>query len=227
MTDIAGLHRIELEIVGAYVLETETGRVLVDTGLPHTRPALATELERIGGPAPELVILTHAHLDHVGGLHATVAATGAKVAAHTTEAELLSTGETSRGLVPGPHCPDDLKEQIKTRPTIDPVDVDIQLSNGDTVPGFPSLTVVYTPGHSAGHISLLWDHAGGVLIAGDAAVNFGAVMLPPVAEDFDVAERSIRRLAELEFESAAFGHGPPIASGASAAFRQAWAPATA
>lgn len=227
MTEITGLHRIELEIVGAYVLDTDSGRVLVDTGLPHTQEALAAELARLGGPAPELVILTHGHLDHVGGVHATLAQTGAKVAAHTAEAELLSTGDTSRALVAGPHCPDDLREMIKHRPTIDPLAVDVTLSDGDTVPGFPSLTVVYTPGHSEGHISLMWDHAGGVLIAGDAAVNFGAVMLPPVAEDYDVAERSIRRLAELEFESATFGHGLPIASGASAAFREAWAPATA
>jgi glyoxylase-like metal-dependent hydrolase (beta-lactamase superfamily II) len=227
MTDIAGLTRIELEIVGAYVLDTDSGRVLVDTGLPHTQEALAAELARLGGPVPELVVLTHGHLDHVGGVHATLAQTGAKVAAHTAEAELLSTGDTSRQLVPGPHCPDDLREMIKHRPTIDPLAVDLTLSDGETVPGFPSLTVLYTPGHSEGHISLMWDHAGGVLIAGDAAVNFGAVMLPPVAEDYDVAERSIRRLAELEFESAVFGHGPPIASGASAAFREAWAPATA
>ena len=225
MTDIAGLHRIELEIVGAYVLDTDTGRVLVDTGLPHTQEALAAELQRIGGPAPELVILTHGHVDHVGGLHATVAATGASIAAHTEEADLLAKGETSRGLLPGPYTPDDLREQIKHKPTIDPVDVQVRLSDGDKVPGFPSLTAMHTPGHSAGHIALLWDHAGGVLIAGDAAVNFGQVMLPPVAEDWEVTEASIRRLAELDFESAVFGHGAPIATGAGAAFREAWAPA--
>jgi glyoxylase-like metal-dependent hydrolase (beta-lactamase superfamily II) len=224
MTDIPGLHRIELEIVGAYVLDTDDGRVLVDTGLPNTQGALTEAIDAIGGPAPELVVLTHAHLDHVGGLGAFA---GTKVAAHTEEADLLAQGETSRGLVPADHCPPDLREQIKHKPRIDPVDVDVRLSDGDAVPGFPSLKVVHTPGHSAGHISLLWDHAGGVLIVGDAAANFGQIILPPVAEDFELTERSLRRLAELDFESAAFGHGPPIASGASAAWKAAWAPATA
>jgi len=224
MTDIAGVHRIELERVSAYVLETDSGRVLVDTGFPHLQEILGAALERIG--PPDLVVLTHAHLDHTGGL-ATALRSGAQVAAHSEEAPLLRKGETARTLVPGPHCPDDLRERIKHRPTIDPVDVQIELADGDRVPGFPDIKVIHTPGHSAGHIALLWDRGGGILVAGDAAANFGQLTLPPVAEDYAVTEASLRRLAELDFEAAVFGHGPPIASGASAAFREAFAPATA
>jgi glyoxylase-like metal-dependent hydrolase (beta-lactamase superfamily II) len=224
MTDIDGLHRIELEIVNAYVLDTADGRVLVDTGLPNTQEALTSALESIGGPAPDLLILTHAHMDHVGGLPALGSI---RTAAHTVEADLLAQGETSRGLVPFDHCPPDLREQIKHKPTIDPVNVDVRLNDGDSVPGFPSLKVIHTPGHSAGHISLLWDHAGGVLIVGDAAANFGQPVPPPVAEDLELTLATARALSEREFEGAAFGHGPVIASGASAAFRQAFAPAAA
>jgi glyoxylase-like metal-dependent hydrolase (beta-lactamase superfamily II) len=66
-----------------------------------------------------------------------------------------------------------------------------------------------------------------VLITGDAAQNFGAVEVSFFAQDFDVAEASLRKLAALDFEAAAFGHGAPITSGASAAFREACAPAAA
>src|ERR671915_475405 len=102
MTEIPGVHRIELDRVSAYMLETESGRVLVDTGYPHLQETLATALERIG--PPDLVVLTHAHLDHVGGL-ATVLPTGVQLAAHPEEAALLRKGETMRTLVPAPHCP--------------------------------------------------------------------------------------------------------------------------
>ncbi|HWI22368.1 MAG TPA: MBL fold metallo-hydrolase [Baekduia sp.] len=221
-TTVEGLLRIELEHVAAYVLDTESGRVLVDTGLPTTQPALAAALARLGGPTPELVVLTHAHIDHAGGLRqAMITSNGAPVAAHAADAALLAAGETTRPLVAGAHCPDDLRERIKDHPTIAPVEAQIDLVGGQAIPGFPSLKVLHAPGHSAGLVALLWEHAGGILITGDAAVNFGQVRLPPVAEDYELATQSLQQLATLEFEAAVFGHGPPITSGAAAAFREA------
>jgi glyoxylase-like metal-dependent hydrolase (beta-lactamase superfamily II) len=214
MSGIDGLHYIELDYVGAYVLETDTGRVLVDTGIPELTDKLTGVVDGLGGV--DLVILTHSHLDHVGG----VPALGdVKLAAHGLDADLLAQGETSRGLVPSEHCPPDLRETIKHKPTVDPIQVDVRLSDGDTVPGFPSIKVFHTPGHTAGHISLLWDNgAGGVLLAGDAAAHFGQVVPPPVAEDFDLVFPSLAKLASLQFEAATFGHGPVITSGGTAAF---------
>jgi glyoxylase-like metal-dependent hydrolase (beta-lactamase superfamily II) len=215
MSDIEGLHTIALGPVNAYVLETAEGRVLVDTGFPNTTEALTSALESIG--TPDLLILTHGHIDHVGG----VPALGdVKIAAHTDEADLLAQGETSRGLTPLEHCPPDLREMIKQKPTVEPIQVDVRLNDGDTVPGFPSLKVLHTPGHSAGHISLLW---GSVLVVGDAAANFGQPVPPPVAEDIPLTLQTAAKLAELDIDAAVFGHGAPIASGASAAFRQAFA----
>jgi glyoxylase-like metal-dependent hydrolase (beta-lactamase superfamily II) len=225
MPQIAGVHPIALDFVNAVLLETPGGRVLVDTGLPYTTDTLLAELERTGG-MPDLVVLTHAHGDHIGGLGALG---GIPIAAHETDADLLAEGRQARPMVPAPHCPDHLLEMLKAGepPRIDPVQVDIRLADGDTVPGHDGLVAIHTPGHSAGHIALLWKQGGGVLITGDAAANQGALMGPPVGEDLELADASLRRLAEMDFEAAVFGHGETIASGASAAFAAVWSPASA
>lgn len=225
MTEIPGVQAITLDFVNAFVLETRGGRVLVDTGLPYTTDTLLAELERTGG-RPDLVVLTHAHGDHVGGLGALA---GIPLAAHEADADLLASGLMARPMVPAPHCPDHLREMVASgQPQeIDPVHVDHRLSDGGALPGFEEVRVVHTPGHSAGHIALLWEHAGGILIAGDAAANQGALLGPPVGEDLALADASLRRLAELPFECAVFGHGEPIAGGASAAFAAVWEPASA
>ena len=119
-------------------------------------------------------------------------------------------------------------EAIKGEPMrIEPLEVQHRLTDGATVPGFDDLTVVHTPGHSAGHVALLWDHAGGVLVVGDAAANQGQLLPAPVAEDHELGEASLRRLAGLDFEIAVFGHGDPIEAGASRAFAEVWSPASA
>jgi glyoxylase-like metal-dependent hydrolase (beta-lactamase superfamily II) len=224
VTETPGVHPIALDFVNAVVLDTPDGRVLVDTGLPFTTDTLLAELERTGG-MPDLVVLTHAHGDHVGGLGALA---GIPVAAHGADADLLAEGKLARRMTPAPHAPDELREMVKgPLPTTDPIAVDIRLADGDVVPGFDAITVLHTPGHSAGHIALLWDHAGGVLVVGDAAANQGQLLPAPVAEDHELNEASLRRLAGLDFEVAVYGHGDTTWSGASAAFAEVWAPASA
>lgn len=80
------------------------------------------------------------------------------------------------------------------------------------------LQVVATPGHTAGHISLL-DEAGGLLIAGDALNGGeGGKVLganPEFTDDMTTADQSVRKLGRLVFNTLVFGHGEPVTKGAS------------
>ena len=81
------------------------------------------------------------------------------------------------------------------------------------------------PGHTAGSIALHLPQRR-LLFAGDAAVN--ALGLGPPSGPFGMfnADRaqtreSFRKLAELDFDVACFGHGKPLDKDASRAFRRA------
>ena len=84
------------------------------------------------------------------------------------------------------------------------------------------LRVIGTPGHTAGHISIL-DPVGSALILGDAAINAGgnlSLASPQNTADIEQARESLRKIAGLSFETAWFMHGRPIEGGASGAFQQ-------
>ena len=70
---------------------------------------------------------------------------------------------------------------------------------------------MHAPGHTAGHLALLLPREGGVLFAGDAATNLFRLGVGPIYEDVDEGMESLRRLAELPFETALFSHGRPLA----------------
>ncbi len=80
------------------------------------------------------------------------------------------------------------------------------------------LRIVGTPGHTAGHVSVL-DEVGGVLVAGDALGTVGGPLAgsdPQFTENADAARASVVKLGGLQFETLLVGHGDPILSGASA-----------
>ncbi len=61
------------------------------------------------------------------------------------------------------------------------------------------------------------------LFTGDAATNFLRLGVGPVYEKVDDGMDSLRRLADLSFETALFSHGRPLAPGAAERFRARFA----
>ena len=92
------------------------------------------------------------------------------------------------------------------------------LKDGDEVFG---LQIVGTPGHTLGHISI-FEPATGVLVAGDALNNDGALSgsNPQYTADPAKAAASVKKLAALDVKAILPGHGEPLTSGASDALRK-------
>lgn len=238
-TEVApGIHRIELGFVNAYLIESWDELSLFDAGFPGDEPTIVSAIESVGRRPDELrrVILSHGHIDHFGSAVAIRDLTGAPLLLSRIDADRIASGwaghapmqvqEGFEELVRAQLSDPDFRAKTGDRDTsvptsIDPFEVDGHLVAGSPVDGLPDSELIASPGHCKGQLALMLQRDGGVLLAGDAAVNFGSVGIAPVGEDLELSRRSLAALAEREFDVAVFGHGDPVTSGASAAFRAA------
>jgi glyoxylase-like metal-dependent hydrolase (beta-lactamase superfamily II) len=170
------IHRIRLEGVNAWLVETENQWLLVDTGKPSSFGALLAGI-RYSGCKPEdiaFVVLSHAHYDHVGCAREIKKITNAPIAIHNLEAEILRSGKfvISDGLnalgrfkaFMGRHV---VPHRFFSFASVEPdiiINRDVRLDNR----GF-SASIIHTPGHSDGSISVLFDD--GCIFTGDLAIT--------------------------------------------------------
>ena len=144
-----------------------------------------------------LIVATHAHFDHILAAEDLRRATGAPFYLHEDDVSLLDWLPASLELFLG-------------RVSGEAPEVDATLKDGDSIEvGTRGLTVIHTPGHSSGSISLLSTEGDGMLFSGDTlfARSIGRTDLP--GGDFDELITSVRkRLFPLGDLNVFPGHGP-------------------
>ncbi|MFI9200878.1 MBL fold metallo-hydrolase [Streptomyces sp. NPDC053048] len=221
---------LEFAVGQAYALRLRggSGWAMVDAGLPGHAERILDTLAGLGAAPGELreIVITHAHMDHVGSAAELAAATGARILAGAGDAAVI------RGEAPEPppvlqewEVPifESVGESLGDIPrTLQaPCRVDRELGEGDTLDWGEEARVIHLPGHTAGSVGVHLPSSG-VLFTGDTIANAGQLTPGVFNTDRQGVLTSFRRQASLsDVDIACFGHGTPIVGGAGEALRGA------
>jgi metallo-beta-lactamase class B len=201
---IAGpLYYVGTANLTSLLVTTPAGHVLIDGGLEETAPIIVENVRRLGFRVEDIRVLlsTHAHTDHAGGLARLKAITGARLYAGAADVGQLARG--GRGdFAFGDTLP------------FPPVAADVAVRDGQEVAiGNLRVRAVATPGHTRGCTTWTFAIADGastrqvVMIGGTTAPGYrlvGNQAYPGIVADFEATFARLRSLrADIVFE----GHG--------------------
>lgn len=217
------IHFAQTDLVNWTLVSDETGVILIDAGFPGQRDEVLGSLRELGFEAADVraILLTHAHVDHLGTAIWFAKTLGTPVYCHSTEV-----GHAKREYLEQVSPVDLVTRAWNPRyltwsltivrkgalvrdgiPTAAPFTEDIST----TLPGNPRL--VPSPGHTGGHCSYV---LGDALVAGDSVITGhpvtgrrGPQLLPQMFNhDQDGCVRSLAALALLDTQVLLPGHGP-------------------
>ncbi len=179
--------------------------MVIDTGLYAHNLIDAMKKSNISLESLQNIILTHSHVDHIGGLNELVEKTSADVSIHESEANYVEEGDkeaTAAALFSLP---------LQGTP------IARKLQDGDII-RFDEFVfeVLHTPGHTCGSICL-YEKEARILFSGDTVFahgSFGRTDLPPGGNSKDLVN-SLERLAELNIDILAPGHMDVVNNGQS------------
>lgn len=170
--------------------------ILVDAGTGFKVESTIAEIKEIlGGRDLERMVLTHRHFDHVGGAKAIADEFSAEVFMAPADSQVVREGDSEATL------------GTDFGGRIEPMEVK-DLDQGQSIStGAHDLEVIFTPGHSAGSLSL-YDSKERALISGDTVFVGGIGRYDTPSASLEELISSLRILSKLEVEMLYPGHGP-------------------
>jgi hydroxyacylglutathione hydrolase len=212
---------LPLGMVNCHLLIGPQGCVLVDAGLPGSAPKVRRVLRQHGLDYADiqLIVITHAHIDHAGAARKLGQLSGAPIVAHAGDLDYYQQKKAMT------FCTTDwfsrlfLRTGLIMRPYA-PFTPDVLLQDGESLDlqpyGLPG-RVQHTPGHTAGSISIQMQGgdamvgdllASGVMLGG--LLRTGRAKRPPFEDDPHQVADELQRLVDAGMQRFYMGHGGPL-----------------
>ncbi|MFZ2096956.1 MAG: MBL fold metallo-hydrolase [Anaerolineales bacterium] len=204
---------LKMSHVNAYLIRTDQGFFLVDTGMTNARRQIELALEHLCCHPGDLklILLTHGDFDHTGNAAHLRDKFSAKIAMHQADSGMLENGDMFwnrkfKNSFLKKVMPLFIRFGEKERCT-----PDIYVEDGTVLTEYGWDAQVYnTPGHSSGSICILT--AFGDLFCGDLLTNStGKPMLNSMMYDSEAGKASLEKLKALSIKTVYPGHGLPFA----------------
>jgi len=139
--------------LGSVLITSDAGHILIDGALPESAPLIAANIRALGFRIEDvqLILNSHVHSDHAGGIAELQRLSGARVLASKWSAAVMKRGGVGR---------DD--PQYGSITGIAPIKKVEELHDGETFKiGATSITAHLTPGHTPGGTSWTWKSCDG------------------------------------------------------------------
>jgi metallo-beta-lactamase class B len=137
--------------LSAVLITSSQGLILLDGGLPQSAPLIDANIRKLGFRTEDvkLIVNSHAHYDHAGGIAALQRASGARVAASAAGARALEQGQPTV---------DDAQFAFGPEPNGFPAVKAVQVvKDGESLAlGELAITAHLTPGHTPGSTTWTW-----------------------------------------------------------------------
>ncbi|MCX8128526.1 MAG: MBL fold metallo-hydrolase [Clostridia bacterium] len=195
-------------VANCYLIRTNKGFILIDTGRAGKRTKLENELESAGCKPGNLnlIILTHGDFDHSGNCAYLREKFNTKIAMHSGDFGMVEQGDMFCNRKTGNYI---AKKIVNALFKITEFKPDFQIDEDfDLLQYGLNAKILHLPGHSKGSIGIIT--ADGELICGDIFTNMGKPALNSMIDDREEAKASIQKIRSLNVNTVYPGHGKPF-----------------
>jgi hydroxyacylglutathione hydrolase len=204
---------LNMSHVNAYLVRTDHGFYLVDSGMTNARRQIEQALEHLCCRPGDLklILLTHGDFDHTGNAAHLRGKFGAKIAMHQGDSGMLINGDMFWNRKIRNSLLKNLMSGLIRLSKKNRGEPDIYLEDGTSLAKHGWEAQVFnTPGHSSGSISILTAY--GDLFCGDLLTNStGKPMLNSMMYDHPAGLASLAKLKTYPIKTVYPGHGPAFA----------------